>query len=40
VSRPSVNTSVAGREGVAGFAHKVGFSRSNAAPLIKIRNVQ
>jgi hypothetical protein len=23
-----------------GFAHKVGFSRSNAAPLIKIRNVQ
>jgi hypothetical protein len=33
----TVNTSVAAVKALLGFAHKVGFSRFNAAPLIKLR---
>jgi integrase/recombinase XerD len=39
-SGATVNTSVAAVKALLGFAHKVGFSRFNAAPLIKLKRVR
>jgi hypothetical protein len=36
-SAATVNTSIASVKSFLGFAHKVGFTRFNAAPLIKLR---
>jgi site-specific recombinase XerD len=36
-SAATVNTSIAAVKSFLGFAHKVGFTRFNAAPLIKLR---
>src|SRR5687768_1104486 len=39
-SGATLNTSIAAVEALLGFAHKVGFTRFNAAPLIKVRKVK
>jgi integrase/recombinase XerD len=39
-SGATVNTAVAAVKAFLGFAHKVGFTRFNAAPLIKLKRVQ